>query len=58
MQPGNSAPLSATVGDGGVNFSIFSRTATAVELLLFDDVDDAQPASVIPIDPVENRVDV
>ena len=40
---GRSSPLGATVVDGGVNFSLFSRTATGVELLLFDREDDAQP---------------
>jgi len=40
---GRSSPLGATVVDGGVNFSLFSRSATGVELLLFDR-DDAQPA--------------
>jgi isoamylase len=48
---GRSAPLGATVRDGGVNFSLFSRCATGVELLLFDRAEDAQPARVIPIDP-------
>ena len=47
--------LGATVIDGGVNFSLFSRTATGVELLLFDREDDASPSRVIPIDPVTNR---
>ncbi len=32
-QPGEPYPLGATVMDGGVNFSVFSRNATAVELL-------------------------
>ena len=38
---GRSYPLGATVVDGGVNFSLFSRTATGVELLFFDREDDA-----------------
>jgi glycogen operon protein len=38
-----------------VNFSIFSRKATAVELLFFDQVDDAKPARSITIDPATNR---
>jgi glycogen operon protein len=38
-----------------VNFSIFSRKATAVELLLFDQEDDAKPARSITIDPATNR---
>jgi glycogen operon protein len=33
---GQSFPLGATVGDGGVNFSVFSRTASGMELVLFD----------------------
>jgi isoamylase len=48
-----SYPLGATCVEGGVNFSIFSRTATEVELLLFDNEDDSMPARVISIDPVE-----
>src|SRR3954454_19939639 len=44
---GNSAPLGATVVPGGVNFSVFSRTAGAIDLLLFDGVNDAKPSNVI-----------
>ena len=55
MTAGRSAPLGATVGEGGVNFSLFSRTATGVALLLFDRDDDARPARVITLDPVANR---
>ena len=53
--PGRSAPLGATVQAGGVNFSIFSRYATAVELLLFDRDDDPGPARVIRVDSAANR---
>ncbi len=52
---GRSAPLGATVSDGGVNFSVFSRSASGVALLLFDGVDDAKPAREIRLDPVVNR---
>ena len=52
---GRSAPIGATVVAGGVNFSIFSRYATAVELLFFDRDDDARPARVIPFDSAANR---
>ena len=52
---GRSAPLGATVLPGGVNFSVYSRGASAVDLLLFDRENDGQPSRVIPIDPVENR---
>src|SRR5262245_15424214 len=52
---GQSSPLGATVLKGGVNFNLFSRTATGVELLLFDRVDDSWPQRVIRIDPNTNR---
>ena len=52
---GRSFPLGATVVPGGVNFSVYSRSASAVDLLLFDRDDDSRPSRVIPIDPVENR---
>jgi glycogen operon protein len=53
--PGRSSPLGATFESGGVNFSIYSRSASAIELLLFDREDDAWPARTITIDPVTNR---
>ena len=52
---GRSAPLGATVLTGGVNFSIYSRSATGVELLLFDRADDAHSPRVIRMDPTTNR---
>ncbi len=54
-QAGGTYPIGATVCDGGVNFSIYSRNATAVELLFFDHEDDATPSRVIHLDPVKNR---
>jgi len=52
---GRSAPLGASVVPGGVNFSVFSRSASAIDLLLFDRHDDSRPSRVIPIDPVASR---
>ena len=52
---GRPSPLGATMSQGGVNFSLFSRDATGVELLFFDRSDDAKPARVITLDPVANR---
>jgi isoamylase len=52
---GRSSPLGASVVPGGVNFSVYSRSASAIDLLLFDRDDDNRPSRVIPIDPVENR---
>src|SRR5262245_11499425 len=52
---GRSSPLGASPLAKGINFSLFSRCATGVELLLFDRVDDARPARVIRLDPVANH---
>ena len=52
---GRSYPLGATLINGGANFSIFSRSASSIELLFFDRVDDARPSRIIPIDPSANR---
>ena len=52
---GRSSPLGATVVPGGANFSLFSRSASGVELLLFDREDDTRPARVITIGLVCNR---
>jgi glycogen operon protein len=54
-QQGRSFPLGATVGPDGVNFSVYSKHATGIDLLLFDSVDDARPKRVISIDPATNR---
>jgi glycogen operon protein len=52
---GRSFPLGATVLGGGVNFSVFSRQATRVELLLFDHTEAARPERVIDLDPRTHR---
>jgi isoamylase len=54
-QEGQSSPLGATICAEGTNFSVYSKHATGIELLLFDCVDDARPARVISIDPGSNR---
>ena len=48
-------PLGPTVYKDGVNFSVFSKNASVVELLLFEHVDDAVPRRVIGLDPERNR---
>ena len=55
VSPGWSFPLGASVVEGGVNFCVFSRKATAVELLLFDRAGDADPARVIRLDAPTHR---
>jgi isoamylase len=52
---GRAAPLGATVYPGGVNFSVYSRGATVVELQLFDRQDDAHASRVIRLDPAVHR---
>jgi isoamylase len=52
---GKSYPLGATPTQQGVNFSVYARDATGVDLLFFDHEDDARPASVITLDPFANR---
>jgi len=55
IERGKSFPLGATVYPDGVNFSVFSKNATGVDLLLFDPVDDPKPVRVISLDPRKNR---
>jgi isoamylase len=52
---GHSAPLGATVTKDGTNFSVFSRHATGVELLLFEQDDAPNPSRVIRLNPYSNR---
>ena len=52
---GNTSPLGATATTGGVNFSVFARDCSSIELLLFDRAEDDKPSLVIPLDPRKNR---
>jgi len=52
---GQSAPIGATVSNGGVNFSLYSRDAAKIELLLFDRDNDPVPARVITLDASHHR---
>ncbi|UCF96954.1 MAG: glycogen debranching protein GlgX [Spirochaetaceae bacterium] len=52
---GEPLPLGATPNDHGVQFAVFSRHATGVELLLFADAQEGTPTEVIRLDPRENR---
>ena len=54
-EPGVAAPLGATLCHGGVNFSMFSKHATGVELLLFDRADEAEAWRALRLDSVTNR---
>jgi isoamylase len=55
VSTGRSSPLGATVSPAGVNFSVYSRDASGMELVFFDREDDTRPARVIALDPMQNR---
>jgi isoamylase len=52
---GASAPLGVTVLPGGVNFSVFSKHAVLLELLLFDAENATGPARIIPLEANKHR---
>ena len=52
---GASSPLGVAPKREGTSFSLFSRHASRVELLLCDQPDDATLARAIRLDPVANR---
>ena len=49
------APFGAKVQEHGVQFSVFSRSATAMRLLLYNDPKDREPADVIEFDRNQDR---
>jgi glycogen operon protein len=53
--PGERYPLGVTIDQGGVNFSLFSRHADWVELILYDRADSPEPVQVIRLDPDIHR---
>ncbi|MDD3293521.1 MAG: glycogen debranching protein GlgX [Geobacteraceae bacterium] len=55
MRFGKTHPLGATIQCGGVNFSVYSKNCTSMELLLFDTVDAPQPSRIISLKPNRNR---
>src|SRR4051794_36473612 len=55
MTAGSAAPIGATIIKGGANFSVYSRDAIAIDLLLFERVDDARPARTIRFDLPHHR---
>jgi isoamylase len=55
VEPGDAHPLGAVPDPDGVNFSVFSESATAVQLLLFDRHDSVEPFQVVDLDPRANR---
>ena len=55
LQFSHPLPYGAILHDGGVQFVIFSRSATGMRVLLYDDVNDPEPSDVIVFDPECDR---
>lgn len=55
VQSGMPFGFGATVMQNGVNFSVYSRDATAVSLVLFESDNAKEPAAVIPLDCKKNK---
>ncbi|MCH2182681.1 MAG: glycogen debranching protein GlgX [Mariniblastus sp.] len=50
-----SLPYGAVLQQAGVRFSVFSRQATQMRLLLYDRVEDLEPSEIVAFDPLKNR---
>ena len=55
IESGTGHPLGTTPRAGGVNFAVYSEDCSGLELLLFDAVDDPEPARVIRLGPAHHR---
>lgn len=55
IQRGTPYPLGATVMEGGTNFSVFSKNAQAIELLLFEHEEAKKPYRVVSFHPKQNK---
>lgn len=55
IHAGKRYPFGALADPCGVNFSIFSRHASSVTLLLYEQATCAEPFQVIPLDPQVNQ---
>ena len=54
-EAGESFPLGSTIFPDGVNFSLFSKNGTGVELLLFNNIDDIEPSRIVKLDAERNH---
>src|SRR3569623_2632273 len=52
---GTPLPFGAQSRNGGVNFALFSRHATALELLHYDAPEAPQHCALLPLDPARHR---
>jgi len=54
-ESGQSFPLGSSLFADGANFSLFCKNGTSVELLLFNDINDIEPATIITLDARRNK---
>ena len=52
---GTPFPIGSSIKDNGINFSVFSKSAKSIELLLFNDKDDVKPSAIIELNEDENK---
>ena len=55
LQFSEALPYGAVLHDKGVQFVVYSHSATAVRVLLYDNAADPEPAEVIALDPANDR---
>jgi glycogen operon protein len=55
IKPGSRSPQGAKADRRGINFSLFSRYATAMELVIYDKAESITPILRIPLDPETHR---
>ena len=55
LQFTHALPYGALIHDGGVQFVVFSRSATAMRLLMYDDINDVNPIETIEFDRDTDR---
>ncbi len=56
MQSHYSLMYGATTHDDGVQFTVFSKSATGMRVLLYNTVDDREPTRIIELNPFINRL--
>jgi glycogen operon protein len=49
-------PYGAMVQEGGTQFTVYSRSATGMRLLLYDALGDREPSDVLAFDPQQDRI--
>ncbi len=55
LQFSHAIPYGAVLHDKGVQFVVYSRSATEMRVLLYDSVDATEPSEVIALDPAKDR---